>query len=228
MKTKSTRKKIHQGLLALQQMSEALQWVETLDLYGSLNAEGITPEQSAELEKRMYEAASESVKEGYRRLSILKVPASRRPDYYAEMVKDDKQMTKIRAQLVVAQSRIEAVESRKKKQAQKKFSKQLKAAKIEKKKQQKVEEKLHKPVMKSIDKREALNGDRKGFKGGAKKGGLKKGGSKNGGFKNGGFKKGSKDSSHKAGKPFTPKHKASKSIKKHGKPMKSGRMGKRR
>lgn len=202
-------------------MSESLQWIETLDLYGPLNAEGITPDQSAELEKRMYEAASESVKEGYRRLSTLKVPASRRTDYYAEMLKDDKQMTKIRAQLVVAQQRIEAVEARKKKQAQKKFSKQLKAAKIEKKKQQKVEEKMHKPVMKSIDKKEALNSDRPGFK----KGGFKKNSSQKGGFKNGGFKK---SSAQKGGKPFGGKSKFSGSAKKGSKPMKGGKFGKRR
>ena len=191
-------------------MSESLQWIETLDLYGTLNAEGISPDQSAELEKRMYEAASESVKEGYRRLSVLKVPASRRTDYYAEMLKDDKQMTKIRAQLVVAQQRIEAVEARKKKQAQKKFSKQLKAAKIEKKKQQKVEEKMHKPVMKSIDKKEALNSERPGFKKGGKKGG----------FKSGGFKK---NSSQKGGKSFGGKSKFSGAAKKGGKPMKAGK-----
>ena len=206
-------------------MSESLQWIETLDLYGSLNADGITPDQSAELEKRMYEAASMSVKEGYRRLSLLKVPASRRPDYYAEMLKDDKQMTKIRTQLVVAQQRIEAVETRKKKQAQKKFSKQLKAAKIEKKKQKKVEEKMQKPVMKSIDKREALNSDRDGKKKGFKKGAFQKGSKGPKGSKG---SKGPNSFSQKSGKPFGARSKPMKSGKKFGKPMKGGKFGKRR
>ena len=77
-------------------MSAPLQWIETLDLYGPTNADGLKPDQGAELEKAMYDAALISVKEGYRRLSQLKVPASRRPDYLAEMLKDDKQMTRIR------------------------------------------------------------------------------------------------------------------------------------
>ena len=145
-------------------MSTQMQWIETLDLYGPTYIDGLKPEDSAELEKKMYEAAVISVKEGYRRLAALKVPASRRADYFAEMLKDDKQMTKIRTQLVTAQQRIEAVESRKKKQAQRKFSKQLRAAKIEKRKEEKISEKLSKPAMKSIDKR----GDKeeRGMKGG--------------------------------------------------------------
>ena len=145
-------------------MSTSMQWIETLDLYGPTQCEGLKPEDSAELEKKMYEAALLSVKEGYRRLAALKVPASRRPDYYAEMLKDDRQMTKIRTQLVTAQQRIEAVEARKKKQAQRKFAKQLRAAKIEKKKQDKIAEKLAKPSMKSIDKK--ADRDDKNKKGG--------------------------------------------------------------
>lgn len=140
-------------------MSDSMQWIETMDLNGPTNAEDLSPENPAELEKKMYEAALLSVKEGYRRLAILKVPASRRPDYYAEMLKDDKQMSKIRSQLVVAQQKIEAVESRKKKQAQRKFAKQMRAAKIEKKKQEKIAVKLAKPSMKTIDKKAAMDGD---------------------------------------------------------------------
>ena len=139
-------------------MSQSTVWLETLELNGSIDVEGLSPDQGVELEKRMYESALLSAKEGYRRLSELKVPASRRVDYLAEMLKDDRQMTKIRTKLVTAQQRIEVVESRKKKQAQRKFSKQLKAAKIEQRKQKKTEEKLSKTTSKAIDKRETLNG----------------------------------------------------------------------
>jgi len=158
-------------------MSAPLQWIETLDLYGPTNADGLKVDQAAELEKRMYEAALASAKEGYRRLSALKVPASRRTDYFAEMLKDDKQMTKIRAQLVTVQQRIEAVETRKKKQAQRKFAKQLKAAKIEKKKEQKAESKSQKPAMKSSEKKDIHKAGQKNLNG---KGGPKKSISKGG------------------------------------------------
>jgi rRNA-processing protein EBP2 len=168
-------------------MSTPLQWIETLDLYGPTNADGLKPDQASELEKRMYEAALASAKEGYRRLSILKVPASRRTDYFAEMLKDDKQMTKIRTQLVTVQQRIEAVETRKKKQAQRKFAKQLKAAKIEKKKEEKAESKMKKPTLKSADKKEFRSGGQKGFRGST----------------------GAKKSISKGGKPFSSKGKGS-------------------
>ena len=134
-------------------MTCPIDWIEHLDLYGESHFDDLKPDQAVELEKRMYEAALLSAKEGYRRLSAMKVPASRRPDYYAEMLKDDRQMTKIREKLVVAQQRIEAVETRKNKQAQRKFSKQLKAAKIEKRKLEKANEKASsKPVFKGSEK----------------------------------------------------------------------------
>lgn len=151
--------------------STPLQWIETLDLYGPSLVEGLKPDQSAEIEKKMYEAAVSSVKVGYHLLSQLKVPASRRSDYFAEMLKSDKQMSKIRARVVTAQLRVEAVESRKKKQAQRKFSKQLRAAKIEKKKEMKIEEKLSKTSAKSIAKKNGKDlstqnsKDNKGHKG---------------------------------------------------------------
>ena len=138
-------------------MTASLQWIETLDLYGPTHVDGLNPDQSVELEKKMYEAALSSVKAGYLRLSQLKVPASRRPDYFAEMLKDDKQMTKVRSKLVVAQQKVDAVEARKKKQAQRKFAKQLRAAKIEKKKELKTAEKLSQTSAKTIDKKNSKN-----------------------------------------------------------------------
>ncbi len=141
-----------------QDIPQQLQWIETLDLYGPTHAEGLKVDQGAELEKAMHDAALASVKEGYRRLSLLQVPASRRLDYYAEMLKTDKQMAKIRKFLVEAQQRIEAVEGRKKRQAQKKFSKQLKAAKIEKKKADIVEKKSAKPMLKSSERKDMVGG----------------------------------------------------------------------
>jgi rRNA-processing protein EBP2 len=173
-------------------MSTSLQWIETLDLYGPTHAEGLKPDQSVELEKKMYEAALNSVKAGYQLLSQLKVPASRRPDYFAEMLKDDKQMTKIRSRLVTAQQRIEAVEERKKKQAQRKFSKQLRAAKIEKKKEFKTAEKISKLSEKLSDKRKGK--DMKVSRGPEKSTDKRKG-------KDTKFQKGRKDLGRNAGRP---------------------------
>jgi rRNA-processing protein EBP2 len=196
-------------------MTASMEWIETLDLYGPTLAYDIKPDQTIELEKKMYEAALLSAKEGYRRLSALKVPASRRTDYYAEMLKDDKQMTKIRTQLVTAQQRIEAVEARKKKQAHRKFSKQMKAAKIEKRKQEKINEKVAKDNMRKESAKKVTShddtgaskrgrgsirkGDSKRTKSGNQAKGSKFGKSmKFGGKPKGGFSKGGKG---KGGRP---------------------------
>ena len=197
-------------------MTSTMEWIETLDLYGPTLAEDLKPDQSIELEKKMYEAALISAKEGYRRLSALKVPASRRSDYFAEMLKGDKQMTKIRAQLVTAQQRIEAVEARKKKQAQRKFSKQMKAAKIEKRKQEKINEKLAKDNIKkesskkltskddsAVSKRghgSIRKGDSKKPKGGKQGKGSKFGKSMKFGKAKGGFGKGGKSKNGRPGR----------------------------
>lgn len=154
-------------------MSESAQWLETLDLYGPIDMEGLSVEQSVELEKRMYQAALLSAKEGYRRLSDLKVAASRRTDYLAEMLKDDRQMTKIREHLVTAQQRIEIVESRKKKQAQRKFAKHMKAVR----KNQKTET-APKPELKSVNPRDKIqkqvNKPSRGKKGGNRRNSMPK------------------------------------------------------
>lgn len=106
-----------------------LHWIETLDLSAPVACKGLKPDQAVELEKAMYESAMVSVKEGYKRLGALGVPASRRPDFLAEMVKTDNQMNKVRAKVVESQQRIEAVEKRKKIQFDRKFSKQVRVAK---------------------------------------------------------------------------------------------------
>jgi rRNA-processing protein EBP2 len=168
--------------------------------------EGLTPDQGVELEKAMHDAALESVKEGYRRLSQLQVPSSRRLDYYAEMLKTDRQMNKIRKGLVEVQQRIEAVEGRKKRQAQKKFSKQLKAVKIEKKKADMAERKNAKPMMKNSDRKEMTEGP--AGKDGKKKFGNKSGkpeakSGKFGGKPNKFSAKGGKTAGPKGGKSFS-------------------------
>lgn len=213
-----------------EEVPRQLQWIETLDLYGPTHTEGLKVEQGAELEKAMHDAALASVKEGYRRLSQLQVPASRRLDYYAEMLKTDKQMAKIRKFLVEAQQRIEAVEGRKKRQAQKKFSKQLKAAKIEKKKADIVEKKNAKPMLKSSDRKEMAGGPEPRHKSSKGKGkGKGKGGAKKAFGSKGRSTKpafGSKGKGQGKGKSFSKTNGKSK-ISKSG-PRKAGKFGKRK
>jgi rRNA-processing protein EBP2 len=112
-------------------------WAETLAL--------TTPEipdfedEDVAREKAFHDATHEAVKEGYRRLKSLGIPASRPEDFLAEMLKTDSQMFKVRAHLAEAEKRIKKFEDRKQKQMDKKFNKKSQAAKTKKKAEQKKE-----------------------------------------------------------------------------------------
>ena len=58
------------------------------------------------------------------------VPYLRPDDYFAEMVKSDDHMRRIKESLLFEQRKMAAVEQRKKNREQQRFGKQLKAAKI--------------------------------------------------------------------------------------------------
>merc|ERR1712187_693768 len=68
-----------------------------------------------------------------------KVPCSRPSDFYAEMLRTDSQMFKVRQRAAEEQRRIKIVEDRKAAKTQKKFSKQARVKKLEDKAQEKRE-----------------------------------------------------------------------------------------
>jgi len=68
------------------------------------------------------------------------VPYMRPEDYFAEMVKDDKHMARVRRALLEQKQRIEAVESRKRSRDLKKYGKQVQAEKQQKAAKQKAAE----------------------------------------------------------------------------------------
>ena len=99
-------------------------WIETLTLSNQINiTEFKSAEDTVKIEKAMHDAAMESVKEGYRRLAAMNVPASRPTDFMAEMLRDDSTMTKVKGKLAEEAAKIKAVETRKRVQAEKKFIK---------------------------------------------------------------------------------------------------------
>merc|ERR1719240_633653 len=73
----------------------------------------------------------EAVREAYRRLKVMKVPSSRPTDFYAEMLRTDSQMYKVRARAAEEQRRIKIVETRKQNQAAKKFAKNVRVKRLE-------------------------------------------------------------------------------------------------
>ena len=74
-------------------------------------------------ELAFYEMALSAVKDGREKLKADGVGWRRPDDFYCEMVKSDGHMAKIKDRLIFEQKKMEAFESRKQRQSQKKFAK---------------------------------------------------------------------------------------------------------
>jgi len=105
-------------------------WIDTLCIDGWKEVpKDIKAKDGVKLEGAFIELANEAVKESYRRLRVMKVPASRPTDFYAEMLRSDSQMFKVRERASEEQRRMKVVDMRKAAQVNKKFAK---AAKVKK------------------------------------------------------------------------------------------------
>mmetsp|Transcript_34310 Transcript_34310/g.80239 ORF Transcript_34310/g.80239 Transcript_34310/m.80239 type:complete len:333 (-) Transcript_34310:162-1160(-) len=105
-------------------------WVDTLCIDGpSQLPSKLTAKDGVKLETAFADLAGEAVREAYRRLRVMKIPASRPHDFFAEMLRTDAQMYKVRERAAEEQRRIRIVESRKKAQSAKKFEKKSKTVK---------------------------------------------------------------------------------------------------
>lgn len=93
-----------------------------------------------------YERALESANECVRRLKELGLPIRRPDDYYAEMVKSDEHMKRVRSELLFEQQQLEIREERRKAREAKKYGKQVQAEKV---KQRTLEKKAQ---IKNLDK----------------------------------------------------------------------------
>lgn len=93
-----------------------------------------------------YERALESANECVRKLKDLGVPVRRPEDYYAEMVKSDEHMKRVRSELLFEQQQLEVREERRKAREAKKYGKQVQAEKV---KQRTLEKKAQ---IKNLDK----------------------------------------------------------------------------
>ncbi|CAE7215227.1 EBP2 [Symbiodinium natans] len=113
-------------------------WIDTMAIDGQNNLpKGVTAKDGVKLESAFLGMAAEAAAEGYRRLRVMKIPCTRPNDFYAEMMRPDKQMYRVRQQAAEEERRIKIVEDRKKHQASKKFAKKAKAKKLEARAQEK-------------------------------------------------------------------------------------------
>lgn len=107
-------------------------WVDSLAIEGREPLpKGLKAKDGSKLEAAFSSQALESVREAFRRLKVMRVPFNRPSDFYAEMLRTDSQMYRVRSVASEEQRRMKIVEDRKKAQAAKKFQKKARSKKLE-------------------------------------------------------------------------------------------------
>ncbi|ETL41911.1 hypothetical protein F442_07446 [Phytophthora nicotianae P10297] len=127
-----------EALLALVKDWDAkpLPWVETLDTCAvPLELESVHDDLKREV--AFYNNTLAAVRLAKDRLKKEGVAYKRPDDYFAEMLKSDAHMAKVKDKLIYEQKKITAVEERKKSQAHRKVAKEIQAEKIKERNQQK-------------------------------------------------------------------------------------------
>ena len=104
-------------------------WLETLEITANdpIEADDAEDEKESSRELAFYNQALAAVKSAQARLTKLDVPFLRPDDYFAEMLKTDQHMGKVKARLIRQQEGVFNTEQRRKQQHNKKFGKQARA-----------------------------------------------------------------------------------------------------
>ena len=106
-------------------------WIDHMVVAGAKDAPPVADvNDDLARETHFYEQALGSANEAIRRLKELGVPVKRPHDYYAEMVKSDEHMKRVRAELIFEQTAQETREERRKAREQKRYGKQVQAEKL--------------------------------------------------------------------------------------------------
>ncbi|KAF4358092.1 hypothetical protein F8388_009375 [Cannabis sativa] len=88
-------------------------------------------------ELAFYSQALEGTKQAFGKLQSMGIPFLRPPDYYAEMVKTDSHMEKVKGRLLEEKKNIEEAEERRKSRESKKLAKEVQAQKMKERAKQK-------------------------------------------------------------------------------------------
>lgn len=125
---------------------DEFKWIENLDITSNLS---ITAKSNNDLEREanFYELALDGVRQGLLQLQQNGIPYRRPSDFFAEMIKPDKHMNKIKSTLISARTKMDAVDERKRRQMVRKFAKKSKSVAM---KQKHEESRIHKENLKSM------------------------------------------------------------------------------
>lgn len=128
---------------ALHEKLEDIGWPDGIDWTHSLalnyEHEGAPVDVNDDLTREMsfYTQGLEGAREAYLKLQELRVPFLRPADYYAEMIKSDTHMLKIKDKLLYQKKQMEESEERRKQREAKKYGKEVQAEKLKERTQQK-------------------------------------------------------------------------------------------
>nr|CCA22699.1 rRNAprocessing protein EBP2 putative [Albugo laibachii Nc14] len=113
-----------------------LPWIETLD---TSDVELCLTNVNDDLKREIafYQQSLDSVRIARAKLLKLNVPYRRPSDFFAEMLKTDTQMARIKDKLIYEQKKIQTVEERKKSQAHRKVAKAVQSEKLQQRQQEK-------------------------------------------------------------------------------------------
>ncbi|XP_071953659.1 probable rRNA-processing protein EBP2 homolog [Antedon mediterranea] len=110
----------------LEELSNELEWYERLDVTIQNNQEDETNyDDDFQRELKFYQQAQEAVLKSLPKLERLGIPTKRPPDYYAEMVKSDVHMQKVKQKIITKKASIEKSEKAKKLRELKKYGKKV-------------------------------------------------------------------------------------------------------
>ena len=106
-------------------------WIDHMVVTGAADVAAI-PDINDDLQREtsFYERALASAEVAVSRLKALGVATRRPDDFYAEMVKSDEHMKRVRAELIFEQTKQETTDERRKAREQKRYGKQVQAEKL--------------------------------------------------------------------------------------------------
>jgi len=105
-------------------------WIETLSIGTAEPINIQNPQNDSERDNKFINIALLAVNDALSRLDDMQIPHRRPGDYFAEMVKSDIQMEKIRKSLLHEKTTIQKSEDRRKQRELKKFGKQVQTQKL--------------------------------------------------------------------------------------------------
>ncbi|CAG8497254.1 8680_t:CDS:2 [Acaulospora morrowiae] len=115
-------------------------WIETQSITSSEPVVIKDVHNDVERELAFYKQALEAAVEGREKIITSGVPFSRPDDYFAEMIKSDEHMSKIRKKLIDEEKGIKASEEARRQRELRKFGKKVQVEKIQERQKQKKEE----------------------------------------------------------------------------------------